>query len=240
MRAKFPLTVQYKDFGQGWRELNYGGAFYFTKGDTVWLTDEEYLVVYKFAPRTSPLLDNTEYISTVTGNTPKFTRDDRFELTLLSTRELIPLVTRGNTGVHSFDATVRRPTLDPANFSVTFNQNLSLIYLRKIFEALTSYSAAYLNVMPPMESAFAARKALLPFAENAAIFTQPGTNQPYKANPLFSNRKREHLRKSASMVVFYEAQPAPDDLRAVLLYNGAVRRVDVKTWEKLRKASLID
>jgi len=104
----------------------------------------------------------------------------------------------------------------------------------------TAYSAAYLNVMPPMETAFAARKALLPFAENAAIFTQPGTSQPYKANPLFSNRKREHLSRDSAAVIFYEAQPSADGLRAVLSYDGVVRRVNDKQWTRLKKLSLLE
>ena len=62
----------------------------------------------------------------------------------------------------------------------------------------------------------------------------------YKANPLFSGRKRAHLRKRSRAVLFYEAQPAADGLRAVLLLNGTVRRVDEKSWRNLTKISELE
>jgi len=240
IRAKFPLAVQYKEFGAGWRELTWNGSNYFTKGETHWLNGAEFVVAYKYAPRLTTQLSEKDYSAAVTGNVYAFSPDDRFEITLLHMTQLVPYVTSGNTYLRSFDPTRRRTPFDAGKASQSFNENLSLIYLQKIHAVVAAYSASYLQVMPPLETAFAARQALLPFAESGAIFTRPGTDQPYKANPLLSNRKRAHLRKKGQVVLFYEAQPAADGLRAVLQLNGTVRRVDEKSWNNLKKISELE
>jgi hypothetical protein len=240
IRAKYPLAVAYKEFGTGWREFFWEYNLYFTKGEAHWLSEHEYLVAYKFAPRDKKLLEEKEFIASATNNSYPFVADDRFELTLLPMEELIPYVTRGNTNLRSFDPSRRKNPFDASRGSNAFQQNLSLVYLRKIYSAFNAYGRAYLNVTPPLETAFAARAALLPFAENAAIFTQPGTDAPYKANPIFSNRKWAHLRGKGRWVLFYESQPAPDGMRAVLRFDGVARRVEEKTWSALKKLSQLD
>jgi hypothetical protein len=237
VRAKYPLAVTYQDFGAGWREFDWNYGKYFTKGDTHWLQETEYLVTYRFAPREARRLDEKDYLARATNNAAPFAADDRFELTLLPTSGLIPYITNGNTGLRSFDPSRYRTPFDAGKTTTAFNQNLSLTYLHKIFEAFSAYGNAYLQTTPPMHTAFAARQALLPFAENSAIFTQPGTDQPYKANPNFSGRKRAHLRNKSRAVIFYEGETAEDGMRAVLQFNGNVRRVDEKQWRELKKLS---
>lgn len=121
-----------------------------------------------------------------------------------------------------------------------YYQQLAVVYLRKINDALTAYSYDHFGVLPPMPTADAARRALAPYAENATIFFEPGTTRLFKANALLSGRNRAHLRKRSSLVIFYEAQPARDGMRAVLQLNGRVRRVDAKTWRKLAEQSQLD
>lgn len=242
IRAKFPLSVAYADFGEGWRELNYNGAVYYTKGDTTLLNDEEYLVTYRFAGRTPEALPAREYVASLTGATlsaPRFEADDRFEMTLLQMTRLVGYVTEGQAALRSFSPqrATARTVLDAANFSDAFNQKLALIYLGKINNAVNAYSNAYLNVLPPAETAFAAQKALLPFVENPIVFTQPGTTTPFKVNPNLSNRNREEFSRKGRTILFYEAAFGSDERRAVLLLNGTVSRVDAKTWAKLSELS---
>ena len=129
---------------------------------------------------------------------------------------------------------------DAAKTTDAFDQSLSLIYLSKIYEAVQSYSEANLQTLPPMPTAFAARQALLPYAENAAIFTVPGSEQPFKANALFSGRKRAHLYKRGRAVLFYEGEIASDGSRGVLLLDGTTQRLDAKAWRELKKISGLD
>lgn len=240
IRAKYPLAVRYEELGAGWREINWQGGIYFSKGDTQRLKDREYLIAYKFEPQFTSQLKAEEYVATVTGNARAYGADDRFVITLLDMEGLIPYVTQGNTNLRSFDPSRRRVAFNAARTTDAFNQSLSLIYLGKISQAVQAYSAAYLQTLPPTETAFAARQALLPFAENAGIFMVPGTDQPFKANPLFSGRKRAHLRNRSRGVLFYEGDVASDGSRGVLLLNGTTRRVDEKAWNALKKISGLD
>lgn len=237
LRARFPLAINYADLGAGWREVTYQGNIYYTKGDTAQVNDDEYVIAYKFAGRINSTLSEREYIAGVTGNGPPFQSEDRFEITLLQSNSVLQNLINGQTNLRSFFANNNRSTLDPTTYSDAFNQNLSQIYLRKIGEAVNAYTEGHLGVLPPLETAYAARKALTPYAENAVIFTQPGTDQPFKTNPLFSNKKRQHLSKRRNAVLIYEAQAGSDGLRGVLLVNGNVSRVTQKQWARLVEIS---
>ena len=240
IRAKFPLAIEYKDLGYGWRELEWGGSLEFTRGDTTWLNNVEYLVAYKPGIEDLSRLNTLDYIAAITNNDYPARPTDRYALTLLPMGDVLPMIVNGQTGIRSFDANRQRKPFSAANFTPAFNQALSLLFLQKIGAAINSYSQAYLGVMPSMESAFAAQQALLPFAENAAIFTQPGSDRAFKANPLFSQRKRAHLAGRERAVIFYEAEPAADGMRAILQYDGKVRRVNRKDWKELCPISGLD
>jgi len=245
IRARFPLTIKYSELGVGWRIIEFRGANYFTKGDTTILNNEEYLVAYLAQmPQVSPSkLDTRDYIRVATtGQTGSYEPDDRFAITLVRMADAYRTVVNGQTGLRSFSAEALTADDELKKFNPPINtpayrQKLTGIYLTKIYQAISSYSQTYLNVLPPMDSAFAARQALLPFAENDAIFTLPGTSTPYKVNPLFSERKREHLRNKGRLVMVYEGVAAGDGMRAVLFYNGRVQRVDAEAWQRWSKAS---
>jgi hypothetical protein len=240
IRAKFPLAIEFGDLGAGWREISYSGSTYYTKGDTTWVNDREYLVAYTFGEQRTKSVSARDYVSTVTRGTTPHSPKERLSITLLDLRKLAGVLTSGTIGLKSFDAADYEDDFTIQGLPSAYYQNLSLVYLRKLNTALTAYSNAYLSTMPVLETAFAARQALEPFAENPAIFTQPGTNQPFKANPLLSGRKRAHLKGKGYVVVFYEGVPAPDGSRAVLYYNGRVQRVSAKQWEKVKANSKLD
>jgi hypothetical protein len=248
IRAKYPLAIKFSELGVGWRVIE-SGTTYFTKGETTILNNEEYLVAYLAQLTAAPTrkLETREYIRTITVGAAerRYEAEDRFPLTLLKMASIWQIATDGRAGLRSFNPELINPETGASKFnpplgSPAYRQALSLLYLAKINEAVNAYTSMYLGVMPPTDSAFAVRQALLPFAENDAIFFQAGTNTPFKVNPLFSERKREHLRGKGRLVLFYEALPSADGMRAVLLYGGTARRVDAKAWERLRKASQID
>jgi len=246
IRAKFPLAIKYSDLGVGWRVLSWN-ATYFTKGETTILNNEEYLVAYLAEEVSANVrrLDTKAYIKTVTvGEQGGFAPEDRFSLTLLKMDQVWRSAVDGQTGLKSFSPDTANPEpaikFTPPLNSPAYRQALSLLYLGKIYQAVNAYTQTYLGVTPPTESAFAAQQALLPFVENDAIFNQGGTSTPFKVNPLFSERKREHLRGRGRQVLFYEAAPSADGMRAVLLFDGTTRRVDADAWKRLSKASELE
>jgi len=240
IRAKFPLAVEFRELGAGWRELLFRGDRYFTKGEATFVNAAEYLIAYKYdGAGEAGSRDAKDFIARETRGTRSFLPDDRFALTLLSMQSVLPYLIEGQTNLRSFNPARLQTAFEPPLSSPAYRQNLTLVYLRKMHEAVGAYASTYLNVLPPMETAFAARQALSAFAPNDAIFFVPGTQQPFKANPLFSEKKREHLRRAGKLVLFYEATPATDGMRAVLLLNGTVKRVDAKAWTRLAEASQI-
>lgn len=240
VRAKFPLAIKFSELGTGWRALEWG-SLYFTRGETTLVNNDEYLVAYVARASTKRSeLDTRAYIRAITTQQQSFLPEDRFPITLLRMQNIVSAFSNGSTGLRSFSAEEFRQTFDPPLESAAYRQNLSLVYLRKIFEAVNKYSSTYLNMMPPMHTAFAARQALLPFAENDVIFNQPGTTTPYKANPLLSERKREHLRTKARLIIFYEGEPAADGSRGVLFLDGRTQRLNEESWRRLSRASDID
>ena len=239
IRAKFPLSVGFEDLGAGWRVLNWSGQNYFTRGEATFLGEVEHLVVYRESAASVRALSPHEYALYATRNRLPTRAPVRFALSLLPMSEVQTTLTRGATGLKSFDlAEYQNAAFLPP--SQAFNQNLSLVYLRKIGEALSAYSSANLATLPPMDTAFEARQNLEPFAENAAIFTQPGTNTPFKFNPILSGRKRAHLGGKSSFVLAYESEADADGSRAILRLSGQVARVSDKVWQKVKEASKID
>ena len=184
-------------------------------------------------------LTERAYIAYLTRGVNLLRPGTRLPITLLQMSEVQRVVTRGETGLKSFDADDYKFDV-PLPTSEAFNQNLSVLFLRKIGEALTAYSQASLEVLPPLENAAEARQNLEPFAENGAIFLQPGPRVPFRFNSVLSGRKRAHLRGKGYFVVAYEGTPAADGSRAVLRLNGTVLRADEKTWRKLKEASRIE
>lgn len=243
VRAKFPLSVEFSEMGEAWRELEYRGQSYFTRGEPTWVNDAEMLVAYKYDAELNQgepkVKSERELIGRLTGAGRSFEPGDRFALTLLPLREVASYVSNGQTNLRSFSAGRFRVPFDPPLQSSAFRQNLTVLYLSQIGAAVAAYGSKYLSVTPPLETAFAARQALLPFVESERVFFVPNSDVPFKTNPILGNRKREHLRKRRSMVMFYQAEPAEDGLRAVLLFGGQVRRVDQKAWARLSRASLL-
>jgi len=235
LKGRFPLSIGYEDLGEGWRVIDYFDT-YFTRGDTVFLSNIEYVVAYKLAYSDLAKLSPHDYALSAVRGLVHTGAGDRFRLSLLPAREVQNRITNHNSSLRSFSPDAYKLNIQlPA--SEAFNQNLSLLYLRKIGEAFSAYSRANLNVLPPLESAFAARQGLEEFAENPAIFTQPGAERPFAFNPLFSGRKRAHLKGKGYLILAYEAQPAADGSHAVLTLYGKVARLSEKQWNKLARVS---
>lgn len=50
IKGQFPLTLRLDELDYRWRELSLYGATYFTRGDTAFINDDEYLIAYISEP----------------------------------------------------------------------------------------------------------------------------------------------------------------------------------------------
>lgn len=109
--------------------------------------------------------------------------------------------------------------------------------LKLLGTALIMYAQDYGDTLPPMKSVAAAKKALLPYVKDAAVFAHPTTRELYQPNPTLSGKKLAHIPAPADMVAFYEARPAADGTRGVLYCDSHYGRVYEEEWPRLRQAS---
>lgn len=253
--ANVPLTVFMRDMDSSWKRMRIGGGFglysagggdsvLFTRGTLIDLNGEKYLAVYEIAPVETAKLSPWQYRATqMTANNFKLRPETLLVLSLWRQKSFVENVKIGD--VEPFNASMIETSFNDSEQSVSYFNIMSLKYLRKINDALSRYKTDFeYSTMPPMTTPQDARKALLPYAENAAIFVQPGTNNSYVPNPILSERKLLHLRYKVKKswrvlpyVMFYEKEMAADGSRGVLMLDGTARRVDNETWQALKKQS---
>jgi hypothetical protein len=219
------------------------GAFgtFYTKGDTLTLGQETYLVAYRRAQ--SPV--NIRAMQ-VEGPKPEILKPDSpLSLALLN------LQTAGSiTDIRTFKmedeiAAQKKMISDlygeeyvaPDNEQGTRAQ--SMHNLKQIATALNMYMSDWDDQMPPMKTFDAAKTALMPYCKNPNIFVQPETGKPYMVNPILSNHKAAHINNPSDMVVFYEAETNQDGTRCAAFMDGHCARIPEKEWADIKRRSRI-
>lgn len=245
--APFATTIRAGQMDASWRRVRLSGALgneyygdyesrgvYYTRGATVRIADEIYVAAYQPAQRDVRNLSADEYRLAQLQATRGLNANSVLALSLLRMSALNAFKDAQPFDPRTLREPVRGDAVPPAYFSV-----LTVRYLQKLNAAMQSYRAEF-GQMPPMTNTTLVRAALLPYVENAAILTQPGTTQPFLPNPIFSGRPTAHLRKRGRSIVFYQADASADGKRAVLFYNGSVRRVDAGEWKRWAKLSSLE
>lgn len=243
-----PLSLTLKDLDGSWRmfslsantetssQLNLyvavltGGlqSLYYTKGETVTLSGEVYLVTYHQKIILNPA---TLFKSESSGlpPAPKLTPDTALSLSLLNLRLTGSL---NDIQAFSLQTALNPPTPpapDPKEATVSNMKQLGLAFIQ--------YTQDYDEKLPPMKTAAVAKKALYPYVKSDSIFEQPQTHILFQPNTSLSGRSLASFNNPSSMVIYYEAAPEDDGLRAILFLDGHVKRVADADWQRLRTAS---
>lgn len=242
-----PLTLTLKELDGSWRVFSLsantdissqlalyvavltGGlqTTYYTKGETVTLSGEVYLVTYhqKFTLDPKMLFKSESDLPPP----PELTPNTVLSLSLLNLRNVGSL---GDIQAFSLQTALNPPAPpapDPATASVS--------NLKQIGLALIQYTQDSDEVLPPMKTADIAKAAILPYIKSDAVFYQPPTNIPYQPNTSLSHRALATFDSPTDMVVYYEAEPQSDGLRAVLFLDGHVKRLTDADWQRAKTAS---
>lgn len=249
------LTVRMRDMDASWKQFSldssafssYSSGTFYTKGQIVTIDGESYWAVYERAPVNVSKLSSWQYrAEQMAGSRAQLRPETLLSLSLL--RSVVVKQYAKLKDIEPFDEAALSPSFNDSTNQVSYFNVVSLKYLRKISDALRGYKADFGDsVFPPTTSPEAARRALSPYAENPAIFVQPGTNNLYVPNAYVSERKLEDFRvktkrgsRAVFMVVFYEAEVAKDGTRGVLMLDGSVRRLDEDQWARAKHLSHID
>lgn len=234
----------------------YGGAgtgVYYSRGRVVKVAETTFLIAYSVTlPEDKWVLtvreQRSDEASIIGGSTAqdaisqeRLTPETPLVLSLLNTRSMAAMdsivpfdmarLLRTNQAL--LDAEAQKHA---ENVQQTEDERKTL-NLKALALALRNYINDYDEHLPPLENAAAARLALDPYSKDKSIFAPPGSAKPYQPNPQLSHKSETQLNTDA--VVFYEAEPAADGKRAVLLINDVIRRVDEVEWKRLKAVSKI-
>src|SRR5579884_34938 len=240
-----PLTMKLKDLNGDWRRMNVtgaseigmggymamltsmvsemgmGGGVYYTRGDTVTIGSETYIIAY--SPKARKLDFSVLMHSSAPPAPEKLTPDTTLTLSLLNQRSIGSL-----TDIRPFDMNEEiGASTTAAEDSATAT---SLSNLKQIDLALLMYVQDYDEVLPPMKDPNSVKQRLRPYAKSETLFINPITHQPYQVNRILSSHKLKDISDPAAMVVFYEDSPAPDNTRGVAFMDGHARRIPESQW----------
>ena len=248
-----PLSMKLKDLNGDWRRMSVsgpseismgglmgmltsmfsgmgmGGGVYYTRGDTVAIGSETYIIAYSTKPRK---FTAAEISASKPPPPEKLTPDTTLTLSLLNQRTIGSF-----TDIEPFDLNEEigaSATASDDSATTTSTSNL-----RQMDLALQMYAQDYDEVLPPMKDMASVKQLLMPYVKNEAVFTNPITNQPYQINTILSQHKLGHIPDPAAMVVFYEDSPASDNTRGVAFMDGHAKRISESQWPALRRESKI-
>lgn len=272
-----PLTLKLKDLNTDWRRFTTsatggdvagaissvmsamfggagGGGAYYTKGQTVLLAGETFLVTYRVK---SKPLDFASLMQAGPASRPKLeklTPDTTLALSLLNLRAIASLneIRPFNIQEEIAESESLAKAMENGPFGggggagdteaapeEESGSDASIANLKQLGLAVMMYSQDYDETLPPLTDAAAAKKAIMPYVKNDKVFVSPDTKQPFRFNAALSKHKLAAIKEPASMVLAYEAQPNKEQMRAVVFLDGHAKRVPESDWPRLKRASKI-
>ncbi len=246
--AGHPLTLKFRELDGSWRRVFIGkplesnslfllGASrdtfsitsnpYFTRGQTETVGGETFLVAYHYLPPMSPAASGDA--SGGLGLPPVQTPETVLMLSLINVRQISSLE-----GIQAVSAITQAEVQQAQNAAYDAKSQSNL---KQIGLAMLQYELGNDENLPPMQSAAATEKAIYPFVKSEAVFRQPQTHEPYQPNTSLSGRSLASFNNPSTMVLYYEASPAPDGTRGVLFFDGHAKRFPEAEWPALKAAS---
>lgn len=258
-----PLTLKLKDLDGDWRRFaaggggglgDMGGLFgtmmsammgvmgggsagnaYFTKGQTVVMGGETFLVTYKV--KTKSISSFVALMAENPAGPPKpekLTLDSALSLSLLNLHAtpsfndirpfdmkveieendaFIKAMEKGNGGLFGNGGAAPAPPEQeghdaPGTAPATaIPDDASSSNLKQLGLAVMMYTQDYDEVLPPMKDSATVKRVVMPYIKNETVFTHPETREPYRFNAILSKHKLASISEPHTMVLAYEARP---------------------------------
>ena len=246
-----PLTITVKDLNGDYRRMIVGNqsdvvsyqmlvmgakagvefGLYFTKGDTVNLGGETYLIAYRPQVRIDPEVFRQHGHGNDDAPKPtKLRPNTTFALSFLNLRTTASL-----NDIRPFDPEqdIKSPRESDA---------ASVRSLQQLGQGiLTWLQARGRGTLPVMGNTMtpALQRRFYPFVHDKRLWAHPTTEEPYRPNPVLSGKNVNQITNRQYLVVFSEASPGSDGTRAVLFLDGRVERVTPDRWERLQQVEPI-
>lgn len=261
----FPLTLKLKDLDAEWRSFSpaaqgdassslmtffmamaaseshkpMDSAAFYTKGQTVTLGTETYLVAYSrqsqsFASLMTAMAQHNGNPTDV--QLPKVTPENEVTLCMLNVRTMGNLL-----NIHPFELKNEitqgdddgKPTETPARIKAL--QSTSLSQVRQLAVAIQMYVQDNNGKYPPLNSKRLMKDALKAYLGNAEqMFLTPGTQVQYQGNANLAGAKESDIKNPTEVVSVFEPTPWPDGMRVVGFVDGHAKLVGAEEWATLQ------
>ena len=258
---QYPLALRLQDLDENWRRITVSsggdslnaatlyramltgsGSFspgvYYTKGQTVLIGNETYLVAYRAQPK--QVVDAQVMALAMRGNSPPETEKATAQTPLCLA--LLNLRTTGSfNDIRAFnlDAELTGSEAAPGTEDERRAKEAgeaSLKNLRKLGTAVMTYERER-KVLPLLTDAKTAQEELILYVSQKDVFLQPDTRKPYQANAALSGHKLAEFARPERVAVFYEAAAGADNARGVLFLDGHADRIAEQQWKRIKQDS---
>lgn len=244
----YSLSMQLKELDSEWRRFTPGGGseagglmamyagmfggagnVYYSRGETVTIGSETYLIAYGRRTRAIDMLSAME--RGPRSVRPKvLTGETALSLSLLNLRTVGSL-----TDIRAFNLEEELASYEDV-FGEAVSQE-SLSNLKNLGLAVQMFLADNDGVMPDMTDPVA---VLDDYVGSDEVFVHPETGQPYGVNRSLSERRLVEVEDPCGTAVFYEDEPADDGTRGVAFLDGHAARVTEAQWEEIKGKSSVE
>ncbi|HOS43587.1 MAG TPA: hypothetical protein PK794_07860 [Armatimonadota bacterium] len=203
------------------------GATYYSKGQTITLAGEQYLIAYR---QERPPVDLTIMMrpqTTVEVREP-LTPETALRLALLNVKSTGGLIrirpfnlkaelAAGNTAQQAMDQAAARER--------------SMSNIHQLLVATQMYAQDHNQNMPPMDDLAAMKRVV---AAPEQVWAHPVPGMAYAVNPQLSGIHLGQIDQPQAAVVIFDAAPWPDGTRTVGFLDGHVEQADETRWQELK------
>ena len=255
---QYPLALRLQDLDESWRRVTVSvgvdsfnpaalyrvmmtGSFrpgvYYTKGQTVILGGETYLIAYR-AQSKQAVDAQVMALAMRGGGAPpepeKATAQTQLCLAMLNLR-----TTGSFNDIRAYNLDNETSDGDAAPGTEEERRakeagEASLKNLRKLGTAVMTYERER-KVLPLLTDAKTAQEELVLYVSQKDVFLQPETKKSYQANAALSGRKLSEIAKPERVPVFFESAAGGDNARGVLFLDGHADRIAEQQWKRIKQ-----
>lgn len=251
-----PQTIKLKDVTGEWRRVTLGvqldivalfslstqnerggtpsAADFFTRGQTVKLDTETFLIAYTLKSQTpiSALMKIKPQDKEPTKPPVGMTPDTELTLTLLNLRSINTIRDIRPFNIEEEIARAKAEALKMSDTETFYR-------LKQVGLGVMMYVQDYDEMFPYMKEASATMRVIMPYVKNTNVFYHPLTKEPFRTNPNLSRKSLASIDRPAETVLYYEASPGMDGKRGVCFADGHVKRIPEEEWLRLKQAGKI-
>ena len=229
--------------------------FYYTRGDVISITGQNYLVGYRVMPSSDrkELQRQQQFLRAWENNSDSFDPGQMPPLEEKTELSLSLLAIGQNTNfsdIRAFDPAKDLLTEeDKSKRSVQIERSVSLSNLKQVALGMAQYAQDYDEMLPPMRAARTVadfsnpnpatapvQSMLMPYVKSTQIFLHPKTGRPYLPNYKISRMNESAFENTTEVFTFYEDAPDAEGMRNVAFLDGHVKAFSEADFQRLRKA----